>query len=98
MKFPTKKETIIVLAGTIIFLLTTAIFIGLRPEHFYITLFFLALFFCRIVSRDRIYHVLAPPLFFLIPIVIKARFFVNKPFLNRFLYVFVVYISQIQVR
>ena len=51
MKFPTKKETIIVLAGTIIFLLTTAIFIGLRPEHFYITLFFLALFFPSIPTR-----------------------------------------------
>lgn len=51
MKFPTKKETIIVLAGTIIFLLTTAIFIGLRPEHFYITLFFLALFFPSVPTR-----------------------------------------------
>ncbi len=51
MKWPTKKETIIVLAGLVVFLVTTAIFIGLRPEHFYIAAIFLALFFPSVPTR-----------------------------------------------
>lgn len=50
-KFPTKKETLILTGITVLFLLLTAISIGLRPEHIFMSVFYLLLFFASPASR-----------------------------------------------
>lgn len=49
--FPSRKESLIVVGITLLFLSLTAICIGLRPEHLFISGFFLLLFFARGSSR-----------------------------------------------
>lgn len=49
--WPTRKESILVLSGTGIFLFLTALYIGLRPEHFYMIGLFLLLFFAGKETR-----------------------------------------------
>lgn len=51
MNLPTKKETSLVLLWTALYWFTSAVFIGLRPEHFYISAFFLAMFFPSVPTR-----------------------------------------------
>ncbi len=48
---PTKRETVFCLSLTIIFLLLTAIVIGLRPEHYFLTTLFCFLFFLSSPTR-----------------------------------------------
>lgn len=48
---PTKKETVICLSLTIIFLILTATFVGLRPEHGLLTGLFCLLFFLSSPTR-----------------------------------------------
>lgn len=49
--FPSTRETVLVIALTAIFLLLTALCIGLRPEHFLMAGLFLALFFAGQTTR-----------------------------------------------
>ncbi|RHJ78855.1 phosphatase PAP2 family protein [Parabacteroides sp. AM08-6] len=49
--FPSGKETIIVIGITILFLMLTAVAVGLRPEHILISILFLLLFFASPVTR-----------------------------------------------
>lgn len=51
MKYPSKKETITVIGITIVFLLLTAISVGLRSEHMLMPLLFLVLFFASQTTR-----------------------------------------------
>lgn len=51
MTFPSGKETIIVIGITILFLMLTAVAVGLRPEHILISILFLLLFFASPVTR-----------------------------------------------
>lgn len=48
---PNKKEISIVLICTALFGLLTAIFIGLRPEHYFMIILFLVLFFVGLPTR-----------------------------------------------
>lgn len=48
---PSKKETFSVLIGTTLFAVLTAIFIGLRPEHYLMIVLFLILFFVGLPTR-----------------------------------------------
>ena len=44
MRFPSKKETLTCIAGLILWLSVTALFIGFRPEHPVMAVFIAALF------------------------------------------------------
>ena len=48
---PSRKETLTVVGITILFLLLTAVCLGLRPEHLLMAFIFLALFFAGIPTR-----------------------------------------------
>lgn len=48
---PNRKESTIVVIGSTLFILLTAIFVGLRPEHIFLTAAFLILFFAGEKSR-----------------------------------------------
>ena len=48
---PSRKETLTVVGITALFLLLTAVCLGLRPEHLLMAFIFLALFFAGIPTR-----------------------------------------------
>lgn len=50
-KYPTKKETLTVTGITVLFLLLTALSVGLRPEHIFMSVLYLLLFFASPASR-----------------------------------------------
>lgn len=50
-KMPSRKETLTVVGITALFLLLTAVCLGLRPEHLLMAFIFLALFFAGIPTR-----------------------------------------------
>ena len=51
MSFPSRKEVFLVIGLLAVFLVLTAIFVGIRPEHFLMSFFFLLLFFAGIHTR-----------------------------------------------
>ncbi len=51
MRFPSKKETLTCIAGLILWLSVTALFIGFRPEHPVMAVFIAALFFATGTTR-----------------------------------------------
>ena len=48
---PSSRESMIVIGITVLFLLLTMVFVGIRPEHFVLVLIFLSLFFTGVKTR-----------------------------------------------
>lgn len=61
--FPSKKETVTVLGATAVFIALTAICVGLRPEHIFMSGLFLILFFTSRATR-KLAVALLPFIFF----------------------------------